>query len=153
MGRAKVAGFTPGRLYHEAAFRYLLASESHRSQRTGFAHHLLLVYQNAPGGGMAMIPSPVVELVGRVLSHCLRETDYIGWYRDGRVVGGVLTAIGKESGADQIESLRARIVDNLRHELGEKDSGGVQVRICSCEERAGHQREQESYCAVHYQNA
>jgi len=81
--------------------------------------------------------APVLASVSKVLANCLRETDYIGWYHDGQVVGGVLTAMGKESGADQVESLRGRIVDSLRHELGEKDSSGFQVRICSYEELVG----------------
>jgi len=82
------------------------------------------------------MPAPVVASVVRVLSHCLRETDYIGWYRDGHVIGGVLTAMGKEIGVDQIQSFSGRVQERLRRELGEKESGGVQVRICSYQELA-----------------
>jgi len=123
-----------GKVYHESAFRYLLNNETSRSRRSGLAYHVLFLYQDTAEGTITPMDAPVLASVSKVLANCLRETDYTGWYRDGQVVGGVLTAMGKESGAEQMESLRGRIIDALRDELGEKKSGGLRVRICSCDE-------------------
>lgn len=143
----KVAGSTSGGLYNEVAFHYLLKSEFHRSQRSDFGHYVLLLSQGVPNGGKVAMSAQVVGAVVMVLSRCLRETDYIGWYREGRVVGGVLTTMGKESGSEQIDSLQTRIIDALRDELGSKDSSMLRIRICAYSELAAS-GEQEWQCGL-----
>ena len=135
-GVGKVGGLTPGGLYNEVAFRYLLKSEFHRSQRSGLTHYLLFLYHDRPDGMMTPMHAQVIRSVVMVLSRCLRDTDYAGWYREGRVMGVVLTAMGKESSVEHIESLRGRIVEALRGELGDKENSGFQVRMFSGDEWA-----------------
>ena len=125
-----------GKLYHETAFRHLLNNEASRSQRSGLAYHVLLFSRDTADGKRMPLDAKVAVSVTKVLKKCLRDTDYIGWYRDGRVMGGVLTAMGKEFGADHIEDLTSRIVDMLCSELGEKEVEDFQIDIFSADKWA-----------------
>ena len=74
--------------YNEAAFRYFLALERKRSGSSGRPFLLLLV---------DLKEQPVVSVAPKLFSTlwlCLRETDFIGWYREERVAGAVLTELG-----------------------------------------------------------
>jgi len=99
--------------YGEVSFRYLLESESKRSERSGHGYHVLLVYHTDEKGVVRPLDSVASRTVMALTSRCVRETDYIGWYRDGHVVGGVLTVVE----SDSIANLRARVLTNLREQL------------------------------------
>ena len=71
----------------------------------------------------------VAKMVVAVLSRTLRDTDYIGWYRDGRVVGGVLTLLGKDSSVDGSSRLRTNLTTIFQSELGQQGHQPVQVRV------------------------
>lgn len=83
--------------HNEAAFRFLLANESKRSERSGRSFHVLLTYISGPEEQPLRMDGQVTGTLVPILSGVLRETDYIGWYRDGHVLGGVLTALGDHS--------------------------------------------------------
>src|SRR5256885_15992848 len=88
-----------GRAYDEGAFRYFLALEQQRSTRSGRAFLLVLVYLKGKAGAGARIDTTLAgPLFGR-LWRCFRESDFIGWYREGRVAGAVLTELRKGAGA------------------------------------------------------
>src|SRR2546428_1315135 len=88
-----------GRAYDEGAFRYFLALEQQRSTRSGRAFLLVLVYLKGKAGAGARIDTTLAApLFGR-LWRCFRESDFIGWYREGRVAGAVLTELRKGAGA------------------------------------------------------
>ena len=127
---------TLGKVYHETAFRHLLNNEAARSQRSGLAYHVLLLSQDTADGTMRPLDVKVAASVAKGFKNCLRDTDYIGWYQEGHVIGGVLTAMGKEFGPDHIEDLTARIVDMLGSELGEKEAGDFQIDIYSADKWA-----------------
>ncbi|MCS6316209.1 MAG: hypothetical protein H8K05_00180 [Nitrospira sp.] len=63
------------------------------------------------------------------MSRSVRDTDYIGWYRDGMVVGGVLTLLGRDSTVDAGMRLRTTLTAILQAELGQEESHRVQVRV------------------------
>src|SRR5436189_3706941 len=87
-----------GRAYDEGAFRYFLALEQQRSTRSGRAFLLVLVYLKGKAGAGARIDTTLAApLFGR-LWRCFRESDFIGWYREGRVAGAVLTELRKDAG-------------------------------------------------------
>lgn len=125
--------FSPGKVYHKTAFRHLLNNEAARSQRSGLAYHILLISRGTTDSTMRPLDAQVAASVAKVLKKCLRDTDYIGWYRDGHVMGGVLTALGKEFGSDHVHGLTTRIVDMLYSELGEKEVKDFQIDIFSAD--------------------
>ena len=64
------------------------------------------------------------------LARSLRETDYIGWYRDGHIIGGVLTVVGQDSIADVFKRVQPRVKDALVPKLGSEESGRFHLRLC-----------------------
>jgi hypothetical protein len=123
--------------YNEETFRYLLERESKRSERSGHFYRILLVYHTNAQGVIVRMDSDVAKTVIAALSRCLRDTDYIGWYREGRVVGAVLTVLERDSVADVFNRLRPRLVEILRTELCLWDSSGLRIRLCQFPELEG----------------
>ena len=109
-----MASFSQSGAYNQEAFRYLLESESKRSERSGYFCQILLVYWTDAQGRIVQMDSHVAKTVMAALSRSLRETDYIGWYRDGRIVGAVLTVLAEESMAQVATQLQKRLVEILR---------------------------------------
>ena len=71
--------------YNERALRHFLEIERRRAERSGRSVLLMLVSLRAAPGTSARMD---VSLAGRVfsgLSLCVREVDFIGWFRTQRV--------------------------------------------------------------------
>lgn len=72
----------------------------------------------------------VAKIVIAAASRSFRETDYIGWYREGHIVGAVLTVLTRESMALVPTQLQPRLVECLRAELGIEEFSRLQIRVC-----------------------
>ena len=132
-----MASLTRSIVYNEEAFQYLLEGESKRSKRTGDLYNILLInYKNEQGTLILMEPN-IAKTVIAAVSRSLRDTDYIGWYREGHILGGVLTVLGPNSEADVCSSLRPRLVRILRDDLGVEESCRLQIRVCQPHELEG----------------
>jgi hypothetical protein len=118
-------GPAPG--YNEEAFQYFLADEEKRKKHSAHASLLVLVDFEP-----AMV-TPERDRLHRLqaafsrLSLCLRETDIVGWYRQGRVVGAVLTDVADPIAPETVRLIEQRIGD-LLHGDGISPSG-VRVRV------------------------
>jgi hypothetical protein len=119
-----------GQAYNEDAFRYFLQIERKRAAR---AHRpvllLLLDLRDQPAIGPRIEPT----LAARVFAglwRCLRETDVVGWYREDRVVGAVLTQV--EDGPSRSEVTRAtreRVTAALCQDLSPDVARRLRVRV------------------------
>jgi hypothetical protein len=109
----------------ESSFRFLLANEVKRSERSGHSFHILLTYFAEADGGPTAIDDRVTNTLVPILSGVLRETDYIGWYRDSRVLGGVLTAL-RDHSAGEVSS---RIEQRLWRRMGREFPAGEFARL------------------------
>jgi hypothetical protein len=132
-----MASFSQSGAYNQEAFRYLLESEKKRSERSGYFCQILLVYWTDAQGRIAQMDSHVAMTVMAALSRSLRETDYIGWYRHGRIVGAVLTVLVQESMAQVASHLQKRLVEILRAELGVEETSRLKIRVCQHHELEG----------------
>lgn len=121
---------SPIALYSEEAFQSLLASESKRSERTGHHCQILLVYRIDTQGAIVPMEPDFAKIVTTTLFRNLRDTDYVGWYREGRVLGGVLTLLSRDFQTDACTRIRTSLVDTLRSELRLNHHHSVQVRVC-----------------------
>ena len=109
-----IRGFA-GLVYDEPAFQYLLDVERRRAEGARRPFLLMLI---ACGDGKTGLASRAVrpEKVFPVVGRCVRETDFVGWYRQGSVVGATLTQDGKRTPrASQI--VRERLVKALGSDL------------------------------------
>ena len=132
-----MAGISQSGAYNQEAFRYLLESESKRSERSGHFCQILLMYSTDPQGRIVLMDPHVAKVVIAASSRSLRETDYVGWYRDGHIVGAVLTVLVQETMAQVSTHLQPRLVEILRAELGFKESNRLQIRVCQHHELEG----------------
>ena len=121
---------TQNSVCHEDAFRYLLQAEAKRSQRSGQGYHVLLIYRTELQGAVTRMHSYVSTVVLDALAQSLRETDYIGWYREGQIVGGVLTVVGQDSIVDVFKRVQQRLKEILAAKLGSEESGCFHLRLC-----------------------
>jgi len=124
-----------GPTYDEEAFRYLLDTERRRAERSGRPILLLLVSVKQRDRMNASFPSAVAESIFNSLWLSVREVDFVGWFREGRVAGVVLT-----QGADPLvpeapSRLGQRIAGVLRKQVPSKIADHVHVRVLQLQPR------------------
>ena len=77
----------PGGAYNEEAFRHFLALEGKRSELSGRPFLLLLVDLKEQPVDLKEQPEVGADKLLLALCLCVRETDFVGWYRERRVAG------------------------------------------------------------------
>jgi len=132
-----MSGFAQNGAYNQEVFLYLLENESKRSKRSGRLCQILLVYRTNAEGRSVQMDSHVVKKVMAALPRSLRETDYIGWYRDGRIIGAVLTGLVQEFMAPAVSHLQKRLTEVLQVEFSIEASHRLQIRVCQHHELEG----------------
>lgn len=113
-------------VYNEEAFRYFLDIERKRSEISNRPFLLLLLDLKKPTSD---IDAATAERLFAALAMCVRETDFIGWYRAGSVVGAVLTQHADGVGTDVQETVRRRVVDVVAKRVSKHLAEQVQVRL------------------------
>jgi hypothetical protein len=113
-----------GGAYNEEAFRYFLEIERKRAALTNRPLLLLLVdFQSAHDGRN---PSGAVCAA---LTACLRDTDFVGWYQGGRVLGAVLTQRAETPASDASRQVTDRVNAQLALRLPHHVASRLQVRV------------------------
>ena len=121
--------YSPTYILPELAFSNLVRREFRRSERSGHFCRVLLIYRtNTQGHGVPLS----VELADKTISllfHSCRDTDYIGWYRQGRILGVLLTTLQRDSMVDGCQKLQARLADRLRDAFTFTDARFLQIHV------------------------
>jgi hypothetical protein len=115
--------------YQEGAFRHFLTIERKRAERSGRSMLLLLVEVTAGLDGESLVEAPIASRLFSALSGCVREIDFIGWYRTGRVAGAVLTQGPLAPGHDVSQQIGERVAQVLSERLPIQVRHRIQVRI------------------------
>ena len=115
--------------YNEDAFRYFLEIERARAEVSARPLLLLLIDLKSEGTREHRMPAATADKLFASLSLCLRDTDFIGWYRDGRVAGAVLTQHSETSDARIPDLVAQRVSAALQGSLSPELSIRVQVRV------------------------
>jgi len=116
----------PSGAYNEEAFQYFLEIERKRSELSNLPFLLMLVDFNKH----PRIDAVTADKLFSVLSVCLRDTDFIGWYREGRVAGAVLTQhVEATDGDDLADVARGRIEVALRQRLPSELARQLHARV------------------------
>jgi len=120
---------TPRRVYPEETFGTLIHSESKRSERSEHLCRILLVYYTGTQGLAVPLESETAKKAVSILSCDCRDTDYLGWYRQNRILGVLLTALQPESAREGCDTLKVRLADRLRGLRIFTDDHFLQIRV------------------------
>ena len=114
-----------GDVYTEQAFCHFLEVERVRAVRSGRTFFLLLVsLRRCPERGVRFGSRAAASLL-QSLALCVREVDFIGWYRDQQVVGAVLAQGLEEPGAEA----SGRVVERVNRILSQRLPKPVAARL------------------------
>jgi hypothetical protein len=115
--------------YNEEAFRYFLAIERERSEISSRPFLLLLADLKKLPGMNERIQPALAGMLFSALWLALRETDFIGWYHEGRVAGAVLTQRSDIGGTDMSRLVRERVARVMSQHLPKAVTARLQVRV------------------------
>ena len=114
-----------GDVYTEQAFRHFLEVERVRAVRSGRTFFLLLVsLRRCPERGVRFGSGAAASLL-QGLGLCVREVDFIGWFRNQQVAGAVLAQGLEEPGAHASR----RVVERVNRVLSERLPKSVATRL------------------------
>ena len=117
-----------GPVYNEEAFRYFLQLERKRCNRSQRRFLLLLVDLKQETGLGVRFDSAMDERLFSALCPCLRETDFIGWYRQRQVASAVLTQLEDKPGTHVSRLVVERVREALGQSLPSNLADRIQVR-------------------------
>lgn len=130
LGLTKGNGFTSyTNVYSETVYRDIIHRESKRCERSDHLCRILLIYHTCAQGRVLPFRAEVADKTISVLSSGCRDTDYIGWYRQGRILGVLLTALRPDSSGERHDNLKARLVESLRGIPTSTDDHSLQIRV------------------------
>jgi hypothetical protein len=121
--------------YQEQAFRHFLTVERKRAERAGRSMLLLLVEFKAGRSGDSVIDPALASKLFAALTMCVREIDFIGWYRCDRVAGAVLTQGPEAPAQDVSQQIGDRVAEALAERLPMHVRRRLQVRILQLHSR------------------
>ena len=120
------AGFV---VHDEEAFRHFLSIEWKRADRAQRGLFLVLVrFGNGANRGARLTPHMESQLFAG-LGRAVREIDFIGWYRQKRVAGGVLVQGAEPAGADAKQRIAKRVAREVGGALPPDVAGRLRVRV------------------------
>lgn len=114
--------------YNELTFLHFLAMEEKRAERSGRTVLLLLVQLNEPASSSFISPA-VADKLFAALTGCLREIDFVGWYRTDSVIGAVLLQPTDAPPPDTVTVIGARVGGMLRDRLPRAVARRIQARV------------------------
>jgi hypothetical protein len=117
-----------GFAYNEAAFKHFLGLERRRAHRSRRLLLLVLVKSRIRGRSRADLDPGSAALAFKAVGACVREVDFIGWYREGKVIGAV-APLSAGAAPDVARRLQARVDRMLKVEMGPEQVAGLRVRV------------------------
>jgi hypothetical protein len=118
-----------GEAYNEQAFHHFLAIEKKRSEASSRPFLLLLVEFEKQSGVTGPLDHEIVSpRLFAALAQALRDTDVLGWYREHRVAGAVLTDLGETPHAI-MSTITTRVRGSLQRDLPPNLTSFVSVRL------------------------
>src|SRR5258708_29035073 len=101
-------------LSNEGAFHATLTLERRRAERCQKPFGLMLLDAHRENGtAKAILRGALTSL-----SSFVRETDALGWYKDGAILGIIFTEVGDHSRDSIADALRTKVSNRLRQQLG-----------------------------------
>jgi len=104
-------------VYSEEAFHHVLSIERTRAQLTNSSFVLLLIRVKTGFGSSVDISPAVAAALFSGLASCLREVDFFGWHREGRIAGAVLAQGPVRPGTETVPRIVDRVTQVLSRRL------------------------------------
>lgn len=114
---------------NEDAFRHFLALERKRSERASRSFVLVLVSLRTPPGGSAFMSPALAGKLFAGLAECVREVDFVGWFRRERVAGAVLIQGAATPAPDATRRIGERVTQTLTRRLSSSIAERLNVRV------------------------
>jgi lipopolysaccharide/colanic/teichoic acid biosynthesis glycosyltransferase len=115
---------TASRSFSEDVFQAMLTLERRRAERSGQPFALMLLSAPSLNGSAGKLLQQALHVVAKNS----RETDLVGWYQSGSVLGIIFTQITPEvASVEQI--LRTKISAALQSELGNETAKAIAISV------------------------
>lgn len=111
----------------EETFHNMLTLERRRAERS--SKPFVLMVLEAGASAEAEIGDHLMSQVTSVLLKSTRETDLVGWYKKGVILGVIFTEISLEYTTPITEVLRAKVVNALHNELSSEVTSKLVVTL------------------------
>jgi hypothetical protein len=118
-----------GQACNEEAFRHFLAIERKRSRRSGRPFLLLLVGLKKRRRAAGRIDPTAAASLFACLWQSLRESDVVGWFREGRMAGALLTPPGDVPGTNIADLVCDKVRRSLQESLPPEFVRCLDVRV------------------------
>ena len=115
------------RLLQEETFHGMLTLERRRAERSRNSFVLMLLDAGAFAGSETS--DHLMPQVASVVLKTTRETDLVGWYKNGLVLGVIFTETSVEFKDSIVEILRSKVVNALDDELSRKVTSKLVVTV------------------------
>lgn len=117
------AAATPGNVWDEDVFRYLLTAEQRRSRRSGQPFVLTILNAMAHSAGEHY----VLQTALPVVSSAVRETDIVGWIDAPSVLGIIFTQLDSVRTHPNMTVVQAKLDGALRQKLGPRSAAAIAI--------------------------
>src|SRR3984885_14236464 len=114
-------------LLQEQIFHSMLTLERRRAERSRNSFVLMLLDAGAFAG--TETSDHLMSQVASVLLKSTRETDLVGWYKNGRVLGVIFTETSPEFKNSITEILRSKVMNALHDELSREAISNLVVTV------------------------
>ena len=118
-------GGAAGRAHNEAAFRHFLGIELRRAGASSHCVLLVLVAVRDNTGRSVRIAPLAASKVFSALGASVREVDFVGWFKEGRIAAAVLVQ-RTTSTAEMRQQIAGRVMKTLNTE---RFPGATRVRV------------------------
>lgn len=122
----------------EESFRSMLTLERRRAERSRKPFVLMLL--DASAFIEEKTSDRFLSRISSILLKSTRETDLIGWYEKGVVLGVIFTEVSCEAETPITEILRSKVSDALHGELGRKVASSLVVTTHLFPEKTGQDK-------------
>jgi len=133
-------------MLNEGSFQDMLTLERRRAERSRKPFVLMLLSSDVLNGstGKALFEA------SQALIPAIRETDLIGWYQMGDVLGIIFTEVGSDVLAVNVKALRDKMIAALQEGLGERKAANLTVSVHMFPENWGKPEHNEAADAKLY---
>ncbi len=127
-GYSSFRGGHTGRAYNERAFRHFLEVDWQRTRRSANSLLLILTRLRTHAGVNRALSNAQGRAMFEGLAGAIRETDFVGWFSEGRVAAAVLILRAADP-MDTRDVVKARVHRSVAHRLPSALEPSLQVRV------------------------